>query len=214
MESSCGQLDRRAKIHYILIMRFILSLLGNLAGIYMLLIVIRVMLSWFSGISRGRPQEMLRRITDPYLDWWRRFRFLRAGAIDLSPVAALAALSLAQSVFGAIARYGRVRVGVILSIVLSALWSAVSFILGFFIIILILRFIAYITNQDIHGGFWRVIDSISQPVLHRITGFFFRDRIINYLTGIILSALVLIGLFVLGGFLAGFVSYAFMRLPL
>jgi YggT family protein len=195
-------------------MRFIMNLLGSLAGIYMLLIFIRVMLTWFSGASSGRPVEIIGRITDPYLGWWSRFRSLRAGTMDLSPVAAMAALSLAQNVFLTIARHGRISLGIILAITLSALWSAVSFILGFFIIVLILRFIAYLTNRDTYSTFWHIIDSISQPILYRITRFFFRDRLINYMRGLILSVLVLIGLFILGGLAVRFLSGLLQRFPI
>jgi YggT family protein len=191
----------------------IFNLLGNLAGLYMLLIFIRVMLTWFRGPGFGRPQEILGRITDPYLDWWRRFPVLRAGHFDLSPIAAMAALSLAQNIFGVIARYGRITAGIILWIVLSALWSAASFIIGFFIVVLILRLIAYLLNQNIYNPFWRVVDAISQPVLYRITRFFFRARLINYLAGIFLSIGVLAALFGAGSFLVTLGRELLPRLP-
>jgi YggT family protein len=194
-------------------MRFIFSLLGNIAGLYMLLIFIRVMLTWFRGPGFGRPQEILARITDPYLDWWRRFPVLRAGYFDLSPIAAMAALSLAQTVFGTVARYGQISLGIILWIVLSSLWSAASFIIGFFIVILILRLIACLTNQNIYNPFWRVVDAISQPVLYRITRFFFRTRLINYLKGIFLSIGVLAALLLAGGLLVTLGRGLLVRLP-
>lgn len=194
-------------------LRFIFGLLGNLAGLYMLLIFIRVMLTWFKGAGFGRPQEILARITDPYLDWWRRFPVLRAGYFDLSPIAAMAALSLAQSIFGTVARYGRITAGIILWITLSSLWSAASFIIGFFIVVLVLRLIAYLTNQNIYNPFWRVVDAISQPVLYRITRIFFRARLINYLAGIFLSIGVLAALFLAGGILVNLGRGLLLRLP-
>jgi YggT family protein len=194
-------------------MRFIFNLLGNIAWLYMLLIFIRVMLTWFRGSGFGRPQEILARITDPYLDWWRRFPVLRAGYFDLSPIAAMAALSLAQNIFGTIARYGRITAGIILWIALSSLWSAASFIIGFFIVVLILRLIAYLTNQNIYNPFWRIVDAISQPVLYRITRIFFRTRLINYLAGIFLSIGVLAALLLAGGLLVNLGRVFLLRLP-
>jgi YggT family protein len=194
-------------------MRFIASLLGSLAGLYMLLIFIRVMLTWFSGANFGRPQQILSGITDPYLNWWRRFPVLRAGFFDLSPIAAMAALSLVQNICGTIAQYGKISAGIILWISLSALWSAASFIIGFFIVIRILRLIAYLSNQNIYNPFWRIIDAISQPVLYRITRIFFRARIVNYLAGIFLSIGVLAALYIGGGFLLGLGRDLLLRLP-
>ncbi|MDR0669607.1 MAG: YggT family protein [Treponema sp.] len=194
-------------------MSFILTLLGNLAGLYMLLIFIRVMLSWFGGARLGRPAEILAQLTDPYLNWWRRFPIFRTGYIDLSPVAGLTALSLVQTVCNTTVYYGRLSLGILLTIVLQAAWSIVSFALGFFIIVLLLRLIAYLTNRNIYSTFWRIVDSISQPVLYRITRIFFRRRLINYLAGIVLSAGVLTVLGIGGHLLVTLLSGIFQGLP-
>jgi YggT family protein len=195
-------------------MQKIMSILGSLTSVYMLLIFIRVMFTWFSGARFGRPVEILSRITDPYLAWWSRFPILRTGFIDLSPIAAMAALSLAQNVFNIVARSGFISLGLVLAIAVSSLWSAASFILGFFAVILGLRLFAYFTNQNIYSPFWRIIDSISQPVLYRITRFFFRSRIINYLSGIILSIVILLVLMAGGGFAVRFVIPLLAGLPI
>jgi YggT family protein len=179
----------------------------------MLLIFIRVMLSWFSAPALGRPAELLARITDPYLDWWRRFPILRTGFLDLSPIAALAVLSMVQTICGIVARSGRISLGILLAIVLQAAWSVLSFVLGFFIIVLILRLIAYLSNRNIYSTFWRIVDSISQPVLYRITRIFYRRRLINYLAGILLSLGVLAALGIGGYFLVTWLTGVLLLLP-
>jgi YggT family protein len=190
-----------------------MNLLANIAALYSLLILIRVMLTWFSGARYGKPVELLSKVTDPYLDWWRDTLRLRAGFLDLSPIAAMAALSLAQSIFSTIARYGRISLGIILAIVLSALWSALSFILGFCLIILVLRLIAFMTNRDIYGVFWRIIDTISQPLLYRINRIIFGKRLVNYLTGIIAAIAVLAAIWIGGRFAVRLLAGLLLRLP-
>jgi YggT family protein len=194
-------------------MSFIMNMVGSLAGLYLLLIFIRVIFSWFSGAHLGRPVEFLARITDPYLDWWRRFPALRAGFLDLSPIAAMTALSLVQTICGVMARYGRITIGLLITIVLQSVWSVISFILGFLIIVLLLRLLAYLTNRNIYSTFWRIIDSIAQPVLYRVTRFFFRRRLINYLSGILLTTGVLAALMLSGSALVYGLSYALRRFP-
>jgi YggT family protein len=194
-------------------MSFIMNLAGVLAGLYLLLVFIRVILSWFNAPSLGGPIEVLARFTDPYLDWWRRFPIFRTGSIDFSPIAAMVALSLVQTVCGIAARYGRLTAGILLTVVLQALWSVLSSILGFFIIILVLRLIAYLTSRNTYSSFWRIIDSVSQPVLYRITRIFYRRRLINYLAGILLSIGVLAALEVGGMFLVNLLSGFFIQLP-
>jgi YggT family protein len=165
--------------------------LAGLAGLYSLLIVVRIILTWFGGNYYGRPAELLARATDPYLDWWRRTVRLQAGFLDLSPVAAMAALSLLQSLFTTIARQGRISLGIILAVALLAAWSAVSFLLGFCLIIIGLRLVVYIANRNIYGPFWRIIDTISQPLLYRINRIIFGKRLVNYLAGLITAAAAL-----------------------
>ncbi|MDR0759961.1 MAG: YggT family protein [Treponema sp.] len=190
-----------------------MNILGSLTSLYMLLIFVRIMLTWFSGARYGKPVELLCRITDPYLDWFRRFP-LRFGMLDLSPILALAVLSVANNVFGTLGQYGRISLGIILAMLLSALWSAASFIIGFFIVILVLRLIAYLTSRDVYRSFWGIIDTLSQPVLYRINRIIFRDRLVNYLSALITAILVLLVLRFGLGFLARLLIGGLSRLSL
>jgi YggT family protein len=158
----------------------------------MILIFIRIMLTWFSGVSLGKPAELLCNITDPYLNWFRRFPVLKVASLDLSPIVALAILSVANNVFLTLGRYGTITIGVILALLLSTVWSAASFILGVFIIILGLRLVAYLTNRDVYRSFWRIIDSLSRPILFRINRIIFRRRIVRYQIGLIVSIAALL----------------------
>jgi YggT family protein len=190
-----------------------MRILGGLTGLYMALIFIRIMLTWFSGARYGRPVELLCLITDPYLNWFRRFP-LRAGMLDLSPIIALAVLSVANNIFEMVGRIGYITLGVILAMLLSAVWSAASFIISFFIVILVLRLIAYLTSRDVYHSFWRIIDTLSQPVIYRINRIIFRDRLVNYRMGIIVSMAVLLVLRIGLGFFMRFVIRSLGRLPI
>jgi len=183
-------------------------------GLYSLLIIIRIILTWFSGGYYGRPAEILALITDPYLEWWRRRLNLRAGYLDLSPIVAMAALSVAQTICSAIAQTGRVTIGLMLAVCVSALWSAVSFILGFCVVVLVLRLIAYLINANMFGVFWRVIDSISKPIQYRITRIVLGRRIVRFSTSIIITILVLIALWIGGSLVIQIVTGLLFRSPL
>jgi len=195
-------------------MQIIFGILARLTEFYSLLIIIRIILTWFSGGQFYRPVEILSRVTDPYLDWWRQRLNLRAGYLDLSPIVAMAALSVAQTIFSLIAQTGRLTIGVLLAVCLSALWSAVSFLLGFCLVVLVLRLIAYLINADMFGTFWRVIDSISNPIQYRLSRIFFNGRLVRFTTGIITSILVLTALWIGGGIIVQMVSRILFRLPL
>ena len=192
----------------------IIRLLNFAVTVYMVIIFFRIMLTWFSGFGSSSIEGYLARITDPYLNWFRRFSFLRIGFMDLSPIAALGVLSLVSRILGMLARYGRITIGIILALILQALWGAVSFILGFLIIVLIVRLIAFLLARGSGGPFMRFVETISQPVLYRITRFFFKNRIVNFLAAQII-AIVSLGIIYLAlRILVGIVSVLLMSLPI
>ena len=173
-------------------MRQIMSILSTLTSIYMLVIMVRIILTWFRGTVT--VPDFLCRITDPYLNWFRRFG-LRIGYLDISPVIGLAVLSILNLIFGTISRFGSISLGIILAITLQAFWSIASFLLIFIVILMALRLIAYLCNFNTYGGFWRMVDTISQPVLYRINRYLFGGRITNYLHSVIFSVVALVILY-------------------
>jgi YggT family protein len=172
-------------------MGYIASILAGMISIYMILIFIRILLTWFSGAEFGAPMYFLSRICDPYLNWWRRFRIFKNSPIDFSPLLALTFLSLARGIlsFGA---FGRITLGLVLAFIVSGLWTVLSWILFFFIAVLVLRLIAFLGNFNIYSPFWRLVDMVAQPVMYRICRILFPTRIISYLSRIIISIVVLL----------------------
>jgi YggT family protein len=191
----------------------IMNILGGIVSVYTILIFVRVILTWFPGAPYGRAVDFLRRATDPYLNWFRRFKILRVANLDLSPVAAIATLSLANTLFLTLARRGRITGGILLAMLFSLVWSIVSFVLNFFILLLAVRLAAYLTNRDVYHGFWRVIDQISAPILYRINRIIFGKRLVKYMTGILVSLGALLILRVGLGFLANLGLNLLTRLP-
>jgi YggT family protein len=196
-------------------MRNIFSFLAIAASIYSLLIFIRIIFSWFRNMVSGKPVEILQRITDPYLDWWRRNLNLRIGFIDFSAVAAIVSLYMLQNIFQMLSVTERVSIGNILAIILLSLWSVISFILGFFLIIIVLRAIAYITNRDnLYSPFWSAIDSIYQPLMFRINRVIFINRIGGFLTRIIISFFIIVIIMIGGRLIINLAANILFNLPI
>jgi YggT family protein len=196
-------------------MQTIMNVLATITSLYMILIFVRIVFTWFSGANYGKPLEVLSRVTDPYLYWFRRFPVLKVGFLDLSPIVAMSVLSLMNQVFVTLSRYGQIRLGIILAMIVSALWAAASFLLGFITLVLLLRLVAYFTRQDVYyNQFWRIVDTISKPVLYRIKRILFGPRIVNYRNGLIVSILTLVALMMGLRFLIGFSLPLLEQLPL
>ncbi|MDR0411301.1 MAG: YggT family protein [Treponema sp.] len=195
-------------------MRLIFTFLSSLTSIYLLLIFIRILLTWFNGLNFGKPGEILCVITDPYLGWFRRLGLQVGGFLDLSPIVAMAVLSVLNSVFMRLANFGSVSAGIIFALLLGSLWSAAAFILGFIAVILALRLFAFLTNRNIFSPFWRVIDAISNPIIYKTSKILFPARNVNLKTEIIATLAVFGGIWLFGGIIIRIASLILTRLPI
>jgi len=181
-------------------MQVIFGFLSSVLGIYSLLLVARIILTWFGNNPHSGIVQFLSRITDPYLNWWRQQFNLRIGFLDLTPIAAMAALHVLQGIFSTIAAHGNITLGIVIAIILSAVWSMVAFLLVLCAIILGIRLIGYFMNKDMYGRFWQVVDTISRPLMFRITAIVFRGRTVNFVTSIVTSIVLILALWMVGGF--------------
>jgi YggT family protein len=83
----------------------IAKVLGLILNIYMWLIIVRAIASWFAMDPYNPIYQFLIRITEPVLGYIRRLLPLRAGMVDLSPIFAILIIIflqsfLVQSLFG------------------------------------------------------------------------------------------------------------------
>ena len=75
------------------------SSIASFLNIYMLLLVIRILLSWFQTVSwMDQLASVLSPITDPYLNIFRSF-IPPMGGLDFSPVLAIFVLQLVAQLF-------------------------------------------------------------------------------------------------------------------
>jgi uncharacterized protein YggT (Ycf19 family) len=154
-------------------------------------------------------------MTDPYLDWFRRIPRLRLGGfLDISPIVAMSVLSVANNVFATMANYGYVTAGLVIALIVKSLWSAVSFLLGFIVIVLGLRLFAYLTRQNIFSPFWRIVDAISQPALRGINALFYGGRSVQDTLIIITALAVFLAAWIGGGVVIDIASSFLLRLPI
>lgn len=184
------------------VLSMLFRLLGTAVSVYMLLCVARIILTWFPMPQAGGANELIGKATEPYLAWWRRIPWLRAGGVDFSPIVALAVLSGVSRML-TIASYGALTIGLVLSLVVEAVWAPISFLLGFFMVLVIARIVAYVARWNSLHPVWRAIDSMINPVLYRIQRWIYRDRIVNYVQGLATGAAILLGARVGLGLLVG-----------
>ncbi|PZV18446.1 MAG: YggT family protein [Leptolyngbya sp.] len=78
-------------------MDILVDTLKTFVGIYFVLLVIRILLSWFPNVDwLSPPFSVLSQLTDPYLNLFRSI-IPPLGGIDLSPILAFLLLQLVQT---------------------------------------------------------------------------------------------------------------------
>ncbi len=171
----------------------IFSILASVVSIYTLLCFVRVMLSWFPGAEYSRFGQVLRQMCDPYLDIFRRFRFLRFSSFDFTPAIGLCILMAAQAFFNSLAMGKAFRISTILSMLVMLVGNIFTSVLGFFAVIILVRLIVYLIIGDGQGSYsiWTAMDRAISPIIFRIAGLVFRNQSISFVKALVTSFIIL-----------------------
>ena len=192
----------------------IFRFIGAILSVYMVLIFVRILLTWFSGpTGDSRAISLLHRATDPYLNWFRRFSFLQTGRIDFSPIAGVIVLVIGLNIVNQLSVYGKITIGAILAIAVGALGSAFFFIIGFFLLLTIIRTVAVFVGASSNHPFWQTLDVIINPILAFIQRSLIRDREVTYRNGLALSSVALLGTFFIGRLILAWLVAMLSSLP-
>jgi len=144
----------------------VLNALFYLVLAYTFLISIRIVLGWFAPDALGRAWRFMTAATDPYLDFFRRIRFLSRGVVDFSPLAAIVVLVIVEIFLNRLLQYGRITLGFALASVLSAAWWGVACLLIFLLVVGVLRTIPMgFRGVSAASPLWKAVDMIIQPVV-------------------------------------------------
>lgn len=197
-------------------MNWLTPLMGAVSAlltVYMLLLVVRIVLTWVSMDHGHQAVRILQAITDPYLEWFRRFRFLVFGAIDFSPVAAILVINFLADLTRRVAMEGQISVGIVLSILVQLVWGAVAFLL---LLVGLLALARYLGIRFRWGGpmLWTMIDSILQPPAYALGRKLKPGTFLSYTTTLVLLAVVTLGSWLVGSLLFGVAAGLLHALPL
>ncbi|MEE8589885.1 MAG: YggT family protein [Spirochaetia bacterium] len=182
--------------------------------VYMILLVLRILLSWIRGAVYGKPWELLVRVTDPYLSLFSRIRFLRQGMFDFTPIAAILTLVVALNVIQSIQRFGTITVGRFLGIVTGAVWSGLAFLLVLVLILAIVRAVVLAVRPGQETQITSAVGMMVEPVVSLVRRIVsarspLTDRQYLYLT---IAFLFIVR--ILGGYLIGLLVRFFYTLPI
>lgn len=191
----------------------VFSLLATALSLYAMMCFVRIILTWIPSLNYSKFGHFMAAACDPYMSYFHRFRFLRFGNIDFSPILSLGLLVAVSNIFSNIARTGRLGVGYVLASVVSLGWSIVASVMNFLIILLLIRLVALFLGKG-GGSFWYSLDGTLNPVVYKIAGIFRgRRTFMTQKTAYIITIIALLLTKLLGRILVYVIAGFLTRLP-
>jgi YggT family protein len=159
------------------------NVLAALIGIYSFLIWLRIILTWIRipGQTTENPvTTFLRKIVDPYLSWFSSIKALRREHIDLTPIIALAVLSILQSILRMFGVYGQLTPGMVFATILQTFWGyIVSPLFWFIFIILVIRLVFCYHKSPRSIYYINMLDSMDRGFLDFVQKLFYGQKPVN-----------------------------------
>ncbi len=177
----------------------ITDLMSGIISIYMLLIIIRIVMTWFPNQYSNDPRNFLARICDPYLNYFRKFR-LHLGPADFSPILAITVLVIAGNILNQLGTYGKITVGITLAVIISSVWYAFSSLITFIIIFIIIRLIMLLVSTNTYSPFAGSLDAILIPLASKASSLFVKNSATGYQTNLMILGALLIGIKIIGSY--------------
>jgi YggT family protein len=147
----------------------LLTLIHYAVWLYMMIVIVRTLLSWVNPDPRNQVVIFLRRMTDPVLYFIRRNFPLPRTAVDLSPIILLIGLMLIDTFIELTLENLRLQLPVnVARNLLYAVVIAVLSLLRIYMFIIIIRTIISWVNPDPYNFLVRAIYDITEPVLYRV----------------------------------------------
>ena len=193
--------------------RSLLITLRQVINIYLFLCFIKILLSWVPSAAYSSFGRVLSSICDPYLNWFRRFKFTQIGMVDFSPILSLGILSIAAQLISTLVATGSISLWGLAAAMIQLIWSFAGFLLNSLLIFLVIRLIYDIFSSSNGSPFWYNLDRLLNPVISKATGFF-PQRNLSYRSRLIITILLILLLRIALGILIGSLLFQFRMITI
>ncbi len=155
-------------------------------NIYIWACIIRVFLSWMPQFLTTPIGHFLVEMCDPYLAFFRRFKFTYIAGLDFSPVLALGVLSFFSNVAFLMYSLGRFSLIGVIFVLIYSVWGVVKFFLNLLTFTSLLRFILEFSYRYRSSQFCVVLDTVFYPIKSFVMKTFFGNNITSEKTALLL----------------------------
>lgn len=153
-------------------MTVLLTILAIALRLTIILIFIRILLSWLPGVNRQNAAlQSLDRVINPMLTPFRRV-MPKTGAVDLSPILAIVLLGALANVFDGLQIYSASHISVPIGlIIVDIIWQVLSVLIIITIIIVLVRVLFSLVRADPWHPVSVAIREMSEPMVQPFRAF-------------------------------------------
>lgn len=178
----------------------LLEFLAFIFSLYTMLIVVDIILKWIYTGEKGRGTRMISQITDPFLNFFRRFRISRIGYIDISPLLAVLTLSIINQILGRIREMGNITFWAVIAIIISSIWNVIMTLLLAVLVVAVVRYLFLMFTTNKMNSFVNACDPFFIPLSSRVASVFIKNASSSYQLNLIISIIVLAVFLTVGSF--------------
>ena len=178
----------------------LLEVLAFIFSLYTMLIVVDIILKWIYSGPKGRGTMMISQLTDPFLNFFKRFRISRIGYIDISPLLAVLTLSIINQILGRIRELGSITFWAIIAIIISSVWNVIMTLLLAVLVVAAVRYLFLMFTTNKMNSFANACDAFFIPLSSRIASLFIKNASSSYQLNLIISIIVVAVLLTVGSF--------------
>lgn len=195
-------------------LHFLFTTIAAVLNLYSILCIVTIFMSWAPGLKFTAFGRFMTAITDPFLNIFRRMKFLTIGFVDFSPIIAIGVLELLSSVFSHIANTGRIYLGGIIGSLIYMIWNLVSTILIIIALIVLVRWIVLLVNhgQTPYNSAWNQIDAFLEKISYKFSKIIMRKPV-KYQTSLLVTWISCAVIYLAGRIIFGYILYFCSIIP-
>jgi YggT family protein len=179
-------------------MQTVFFIISGVLICYSIILFLRILLTWFSGVHYGAAFDFLARITDPYIHLFRGLKFLHKGSLDFTPLAAIIVLQIFSSFFGFLAARTFLTLPSVIAALALSIWLVFIGLLGFFFILSLIRFISILAKRGSGSPIFQTIDLIIHPLIFLVMRIVPNGRKMDYHILILINMIIIFALWLFG----------------
>ncbi|MCQ2604205.1 MAG: YggT family protein [Spirochaetia bacterium] len=190
----------------------LLEILGFVFSLYTMLLLVRIALVFITPGKENDRNSLLVKMCDPYINFFRKFKISRLGAVDIAPLLAVIVLTIINQVLGRICAEHDLTFGIASSIIISSVWNVIQ---SFFFIVLIIAAIRYLMLMFLSNkmnAFTGGCDAFFVPLSSKFASLFLKKSASSYQMNLIIFIIFITVVLVAGNFAMKYLTGLLMAL--